>query len=82
VTDSAFHTIAARALAGAAYLEAGNRGLQFMGGMGAGREHPIGRYHSTGLALAALGGSTRTNRQVLASVARSSPSTLRSPVVP
>ena len=31
--------------------------------------------------LEALGGSTRTNSQALASVARSSPSTLRSPVV-
>ncbi len=80
--DSEFPTIAAKALAGAAYLEAHNRGIHVMGGMGYSRDHPIGRYHSTGLALEALGGSTRTNSQALASVARSSPSTLRSPVVP
>ena len=80
--DSEFQTIAAKALAGAAYLEAHNRGIHVMGGMGYSREHPIGRYHSTGLALEGLGGSTRTNSQALASVARASPSTLRSPVVP
>jgi hypothetical protein len=80
--DSEFQTIAAKALAGAAYLEAHNRGIHVMGGMGYSREHPIGRYHSTGLALEALGGSTRANSQALASVARASPSTLRSPVVP
>ncbi len=80
--DSEFQTIAAKALAGAAYLEAHNRGIHVMGGMGYSREHPIGRYHATGLALEALGGSTRSNTQALASIARSSPSMLRSPVVP
>jgi alkylation response protein AidB-like acyl-CoA dehydrogenase len=80
-TDSEFQTIAAKALAGAAYLEAHNRCIHVMGGMGYSREHPIAPFHATGLALEALGGSTRTNSQALASVARSSPSTLRSPVV-
>jgi acyl-CoA dehydrogenase-like protein len=80
ISDSELDTLAAKALAGAAYLEAHNRGIHVMGGMGYSSEHPIGRFHPTGLALEALGGSTRASYHALAAHARSAPSSLRRPL--
>src|SRR5207244_4251938 len=71
----------AKALAGRAYLEAHNRGMHVMGGMGYSREHAIGRFHRVGLALEALGGTTRQCQEILARLAISSPSVLRSPEI-
>jgi alkylation response protein AidB-like acyl-CoA dehydrogenase len=79
-SDGELDTVGAKALAGAAYLEAHNRGIHVMGGMGYSREHFIGRYHATGLALEALGGSTRANHEALATLAGATPSALRSSI--
>jgi hypothetical protein len=79
-SDREVDTVVAKALAGSAYLEAHNRGIHVMGGMGYSREHPIGRYHATGLALEALGGSSRVNHQALAALAGATPSVLRTPM--
>jgi hypothetical protein len=78
-SDLETDTVAAKALAGSAWLEAHNRGIHVMGGMGYSREHPIGRYHAIGLALETLGGSSRANHQALAGFA---PSVLRTPIEP
>lgn len=73
--------LSAKALAVRAYLEAHNRGMHVMGGMGYSREHAIGRFHRVGLALEALGGTTRQCEEMLARLAISSPSALRSPEI-